>query len=338
MASPSSPPIKTPVPIVFLKTPTTPTDAYTTVFSSSTATHPLLELPKSTSREATTPEFSYEPHYVPILQHTYDLEQLLDILHQPTFPFDALIFTSQRAVSALEQACGILHKLDQWGSNSSKLEIPLYVVGPATAHCLREIGARYFPRCQVRGEQAGTGEALAEIILNTYRDDVAGVEELNGNGRNTTVGFVTGEKHRDVIPDRLRRAGVIVEEIVVYRTSAQPDFSGHLRKVLEDVETIGESRWLWVVFFSAFAASEVLRCIGALDEETGKVSGVWYEDVERKIRVAAIGPTTADTVKRQYELNVDAVAESPSPEGIKAAVETFMSGSRSHQEGFPVGS
>lgn len=52
----------------------------------------------------------------------------------------------------------------------------------------------------------------------------------------------------------------------------------------------------------------------------------WYDNERRKTRVAAIGPTTAEALERNYGLVVDALAEKPSPEGVRDAVEEAMSG------------
>ena len=46
----------------------------------------------------------------------------------------------------------------------------------------------------------------------------------------------------------------------------------------------------------------------------------WYED-ERRTYIAAIGPTTAQALGRLYGLVVDAIANKPSPVGVRGAVE-----------------
>lgn len=320
------------IPITFLRTPTTPTDPYTTLFSPSISPPYPFHFPSPTApgNNKKPPKFTYEPHHIPTLAHIHQLEPLLDVLSSPTFPYSALIFTSQRAVSAFEQACSTLSNLTQ---SLSSLAIPLYVVGPATAHSLRQIQKRHLPRCGVWGEEAGTGEALAEIILRQYHhhdeDKLASASAERGGGEDKTrsirMGFLTGEKHRDVIPRKLQMAGIQVEEIVVYSTEAKKDFLRDLNGRLKDVDKRNSGHH-WVVFFSAFAAAEILSCIGALSEEQGKVRDGWYDNERRKTRVAAIGPTTAEALERNYGLVVDALAEKPSPEGVRDAVEEAMSG------------
>ena len=290
------------IPIIFLKTPTTPSDPYTDLFS----------------RTHSPSHYSYIPQHVPVLQHTHILESIFEILEPSLSENAGLIFTSQRAVSAFGEACNKTTSEVQ-ARVLGTLNIPLYVVGPATAASLRDIQEKWLPQCRVVGETTGTGKALADLILEDHRTQTS-IEDADGKYSVTRMVFLTGEKHRDVIPEKLKAAGIERREIVVYKTGLRPALVQNLIKALNDVRGLG-AKYHWVVLFSASAANEVLRCVGSLDESTGEVKPGWFDDAKRRTRVAAIGPTTAEAMRCEHGLVVDAIAEKPSPEGVRDAVE-----------------
>ena len=169
------------------------------------------------------------------------------------------------------------------------------------------------------GENTGTGKALADLILEDHHTQTS-IEDTDGKHSVTRMVFLTGEKHRDVIPEKLKAAGVELREVVVYKTGLRPALVQDLLKSLNDVRE-RDAKYHWVVLFSASPANEVLQCIGALDESTGEVKNDWFEDAKRRTRVAAIGPTTAEAMRCEHGFVVDAVAKKPSPEGMRDAIE-----------------
>lgn len=129
------------------------------------------------------------------------------------------------------------------------------------------------------GEESGSAEMLADYI-----------------GTKTFAQpllFLCGNRRRDLIPARLEATGIPIEELVVYRSrprsrldwpdGRQPD---------------------WAVFFSPSGVEAVER------SRAIQLQGV---------RIAAIGPTTADALRRRG-LHVDAVAEEPSPGALALAI------------------
>jgi uroporphyrinogen-III synthase len=105
--------------------------------------------------------------------------------------------------------------------------------------------------------------------------------------------FLSGSRRRDTLPEGLRAAGVAFDELVVYET--------HLRS---DLQLPGPAACPWLVFFSP-SGLEAVRRAGA-----GPLSGY---------SCAAIGPTTAAAL-RAAGVDVAAVAEAPSPEGLVRAL------------------
>lgn len=88
------PSASSPVPVLLLKTKSSPTDAYEELFS---------RAPNNSH------DTSFEPTFVPVLQHKFDeagVDKLRNLLRQkrvgtsPDCEFGGLIFTSQRAVEA----------------------------------------------------------------------------------------------------------------------------------------------------------------------------------------------------------------------------------------------
>jgi uroporphyrinogen-III synthase len=105
--------------------------------------------------------------------------------------------------------------------------------------------------------------------------------------------FLSGAKRRDTIPDGLRVAGLPFDEEVVYDT--------HLREDLSFPESDGDT---WLAFFSPTGLEAIQQAeAGPLDD----------------YRCAAIGDTTAGAL-RDAGVDVEAVADTPSPDGLLAAI------------------
>jgi len=322
-----------PIPILFLKTPTTPIDPYTSFFTS-----PLpLSLPPTVPPQQ-HPTYTYAPRHIPILKHTHDLTPILTLLASPPpFPYGGLIFTSQRAVSAFSSALQLLSSPSQPASPPTNpnnpqltphyktLELPLYTVGPATASALRALASTHLPNSWVEGQEAGRGDVLAALILERYNE---AWQEDGAGGEKKPLLFVTGEKRRDVIPRMLmddalaEERRIKVEEMVVYSTAEVEAFEADFAAVLRETE---EARVRWVVMFSPAGGGSMLRAFGWLDPLTGRVrEGVDGDTKGRTTFVASIGPTTKEYLRGEFGLEVDVSAGVPSAEGVRSALERWM--------------
>lgn len=133
------------------------------------------------------------------------------------------------------------------------------------------------------GEKAGGARELADRIVRAVR------------GSRTTdrpLLFLAGNRRRPELPDRLRASGISYEEVTVYRSE--------LRRSIEwPAGEIG-----WILFFSPSGREAV--------EASGGLPG-------RGARIGAIGPTTAEALRRA-SLPVDAVADHPEPAALVRAV------------------
>ncbi|KAI4245783.1 MAG: hypothetical protein L6R40_002311 [Gallowayella cf. fulva] len=318
------------IPIGFLKNPSVGhTDPYTTHLTSN---------PPSSS-------YNFEPLYVPVLQHTFDTNPIATMLSQskadeqrPTqdFPYGGLIFTSQRAVEAFASTLEPTLPDDTCKLDESQLQllqllaIPLYAVGPATARSLEGIQKEYMPCCWVRGgEEAGTGELLAELIIGDYNALCSEPDSLHRKTKENKMKpllFLTGAKHRDIVPITLNSAPkdqrIDVETMVVYATSESSSFASEIRNILRATAT---APIRWIVIFSPTGGESLLRALGWLEEDSSTVCRVEsLSSAHRRTYIASIGPTTRDYMKATFSLDVDVCAEKPSPEGVRRGIEEFM--------------
>ncbi|KAL8653543.1 MAG: hypothetical protein Q9210_002025 [Variospora velana] len=325
------------IPVVLLKNASSGhTDPYTTHLSA----------------DPSFPNVIYHPFYVPVLEHTYFTKPILtafEPFHEESsvenattkFPYGGLIFTSQRAVEAFAAAVAqIFPKGEGNPSGNEKrilqclnyLVIPLYAVGPATALSLDKIRAKHLPACRVLGgEDAGSGKMLAGLILGDYnashRQAMTDItSKKHSSGHKKPLLFLTGAKHRDIIPVTLHSAPIEqrigVEELTVYTSTESESFAADIATTFE---ANAAAPLRWVVIFSPTGGETLLRALGWLEDKTARIHGpddpCW---VSRNTFIASIGPTTRDYVKKQFGFEVDVCAEKPSPEGVRQGIEDFM--------------
>ena len=339
MAGPDNPPQEHPIPVLLLKTRSTPSDAYQDAISTA-------QLPNGQAMK---------PIFIPVLRHQFQDSGLVEIkrlLHdrqisrEPGSAYGGIIFTSQRAVEAfahiINQDKG-KHKpnpdITQTPKTHTKLQlankdttwphlqnIPIYSVGPATTRALAAIPQAPTP-LQIFGQHTGNGEALAEYILSHY----ASSSWYSDRNPKPPLLFLVGETRRDIIPRTLMNpdlpadARIDVTEQVVYGTGVMESFPADFGAVLRENEALNkqqqQQRTQWVVVFSPTGCDAMLRCLDLLDEETGKA--VPAEKRDGRTRVATIGPTTRDFLVDTFGFEPDVCAEKPSPEGILQGILEF---------------
>lgn len=311
------------IPILLLKTPspTPASDAYT------------LQL---------TPPFY--PEFVPVLSHTLLPDPLIKLLlthftpnpspsHLPDpapFPYGALIFTSQRSVAAFASALNapqVLQIRERVAEGLGSGGVRLYVVGQATERALRAVRDERCAGCGIYGgDEAGSGEVLARIMLGEGGGEWAYDMREREGGMKKPVLFLVGEKRRDIIPRMLMSSDVAgderiqVDEMEVYRTGELEDFEFHFTQILAQTKS---ETMRWVVVFSPTAGEGMLRGLGWLNKANGKVKSC-IGDPGRRSFVACIGPTTRDYLVKEFGFRPDVVAKKPSPQCVKEGIENFM--------------
>ncbi|KAI7778362.1 hypothetical protein LA080_002192 [Diaporthe eres] len=303
------------VPILLLKTKSTPGDSYEDLFSQ----------PQG--------GISFVPSFVPVLEHRFEeagVTRVRSILQSQMVrkhfgaAYGGLVFTSQRAVEAFIKIVQDGPGEKQSDPSKTSLawphlqEVPVYSVGPATTRALKAVPQE--PPLQVFGEHTGNGDSLAHFILDHYAQWYQDRTE-----EKPALLFMVGEQRRDIIPKTLmddklpsdRR--IEVDEVVVYGTGVMESFADDFQRRLQETK---ESRMVWIVVFSPTGCDAMLRGLGMIDEATGKARP---NDPNRTRFVATIGPTTRNYLQRTFGLDPDVCAEKPSPEGVLEGIQQFMS-------------
>lgn len=300
--------IRDKIPLLLLKTRSTPADGYEEYFSS-------------------FDNCNYAPVFVPVLEHRFKqaaLDRVRDHVTKRAFmpgpaqdldKYGAMIFTSQRAVEAF---ANIVENIRSEGTTLLDEHLPetlpLYAVGPATARGLRALNLK----CPILGEETGNGEALSAFILEHYNS-------IHRATANPPILFLVGEKRRDIIPNSLQSEQLPqgqrsrVDEIEVYETGELLSFKTSFSSLWQKHQDSG-AKQQWVVVFSPTGCKAMLESLGLLDEQTGKAR---QNTVPRNIRIVTIGPTTYDYLANEFGFKADVCAERPSPEGIGSAIKAY---------------
>ncbi|OQO11589.1 hypothetical protein B0A48_03316 [Cryoendolithus antarcticus] len=311
-------------PIYLLKTRSSPSDAYESHFTNT-----------SSGKQV--------PIFVPVLEHVFRDDALRTLrrhaerfafaggssatkrqiaTNNPAKKYGGMIFTSQRAVDAFAI---VVSKLDpsKLGAMFDK-EMPLYVVGPATATGVKSLGLP----CPVLGEETGSGEVLAKFILEHQRTLARDVTHLER--RRLPLLFLVGEQRRDIIPKSLSSETLPpsektqVIELIVYETGEMATFEESFSTLLQQAAK-QKIKQQWVVVFSPQGCEAMLTSLRWLDESTGRFSQSRRVASQSKswIGVATIGPTTRDYLKEAFAFTADVCAETPTPEGVSEGVKSF---------------
>jgi uroporphyrinogen-III synthase len=295
------------IPILLLKTRSTPTDTYEELFTA-------------------LDDNRYAPVFVPVLEHRFKRDTLEEVQkhitdrgfvpekHQGLATYGALIFTSQRAVEAFSEIVEDIRKNGNYDIDDLLPEsVPLYVVGPATARGLRALNLK----CPILGEHTGNGEALAGYMLEHYNSLYPGAGK-------PSILFLVGDKRRDIIPNTMQAEALDadrrckVDELVIYETGEMHSFKENFSSIWRSNSDAG-CELQWVVVFSPTGCQAMLESLDLLDMKTGraKPSG------RNSIRIVTIGPTTRDYLQDEFGFSPDVCAAKPSPEGIAEGVRAF---------------
>jgi uroporphyrinogen-III synthase len=185
----------------------------------------------------------------------------------------AVAFTSPRAAAAVATRWRTLKP------RATTQTAIIWATGPATAAPLGALfGTIRFPSAGEAGgpeERTGAGEVLARAILAA--------------GAGSPVLYPCGERHRIELTSRLRRAGLVVREVICYRSVPAP----------------------------ASLASEVARRADVLVVGSPRVAELLSAACppDRRPRLLALGPTTA-AASREFGWVPDAQAERPTVEQV----------------------
>ncbi|PGH26612.1 hypothetical protein AJ80_01741 [Polytolypa hystricis UAMH7299] len=332
---PSSP-TPAPPPIFLLKTKSTPHDNYEEYFS---------------SNNSTSYTYKYTPTFVPVLEHhfrTENLAKVRDLFVEGKIgeKYGGLIFTSQRAVEGFSRM--VREDVGESIASAASKSLSLYAVGPATYRSLNTLRTTHLPHSTIHGEECGTGEKLAGVILAHYNS-----LHNTAQKQKRPLLFLIGETHRDIIPRTLTSAllppeqRIDLDPLILYATDVMPGFQESFSKALVDARRernnkdnpnpeAGKHEKMWVVVFSPTGCESMLRALDLISDTTtnnnnnnisddGTVVARKQDDAEKRdCYIATIGPTTRDHLRERFGVEPDVCAEIPSPEGVGSGIEEFM--------------
>ncbi|MFN3666343.1 MAG: uroporphyrinogen-III synthase [Sediminibacterium sp.] len=197
-----------------------------------------------------------------------DTEPIQDIdvqqeVEQTALQYATVVFTSMNAVeSVITMLDG---QVPEWN---------IYCMGNTTA----ELITNYFGENAIAGT-AGSAADLADLIIENEDTD--------------EVVFFCGDQRRDELPEKLAKAGIDLNEVVVYKTIPLP------KKL--------ENNYQGVIFFSPSAVHSYFSINKVVDQTV----------------LFAIGQTTATAIK-QYTNNKIITANSPGKEElVRKAIKHF---------------
>ena len=172
--------------------------------------------------------------------------------------YDWIIFTSVNGVDAF------FKRLWEKGKDTRSLgNTKVCVIGPATKEEIESFGIKV---------DLEPKEFVAESVIEAFKSDV----EL----KDKKILLPRAEEARPVLPEELEKEGAVVNEVAVYKTVMEKEFSG------EVLERIKNKEVDWITFTSSSTVKNFCKLVG---EET-------LESVRENCKLASIGPVTSQTL------------------------------------------
>ncbi|XP_046888369.1 uroporphyrinogen-III synthase [Hypomesus transpacificus] len=231
--------------------------------------------------------YGHTAKLIPVLSFKLmSLNTLLDKLFQPD-KYGGLIFTSPRAVEAVNMCLKVEERKQEWNSHvKDKWNAKsIYVVGKTTASLVQHLGLVPL------GEDTGTADVLSQFIFDRQ------------NASTLPLFFPCGSIKREVLPTALRENGVLLETLTVYETAPHPDLENNLTDYFTE-QGVPAS----IAFFSPSGFKFCFETVRRLSSEQ-----------LNQIKFSAIGPTTAEAMMAEG-LSVSCCAEKPTAEHLAAGI------------------
>jgi uroporphyrinogen-III synthase len=227
---------------------------------------------------------------LPVLTFNFtNSDDLLRELNDNHQNYEALVFTSQRAVEAVEF---ILPQIDNFSEKWSKNKL-CYVVGEETASKVKS--SLNWELKNILGSEAGNALKLADAIIAKYK-----------NQTTKPLLFPCGNLKRNELEQSLMKHEIQLKPVISYETIPRKDISDAIAQLkLTSLE--------YVVFFSPSGVKNVYDVLRKY------ITG--FED---QTKVIAIGPTTAKTLSTEFDCHNVLVAEKPNAESVMHLIENSL--------------
>ncbi|CAG8796624.1 26964_t:CDS:2, partial [Dentiscutata erythropus] len=238
---------------------------------------------------------SYTSIFLPVLSPVFvNIEELSKILKNgPEKKYWGIVVTSQKAVKGLKlawnDAFNDVTEVDSLSKEKASWKnLPFFVVGKATSKVADDL------KFNTLGLNSGNAESLAEYIIQFHSQH----NTQNFHQNELPLLFLTGDKRLDKLPTRLSQAGIKLEELLVYETKPDENFSIELENIVKKDKQID-----WIVFFSPSGVDVALKNLMKLD--------LW-----KTVKIASIGKTTGSYLEK---CGIKAHVISPKPESESLA-------------------
>jgi uroporphyrinogen III methyltransferase/synthase len=151
----------------------------------------------------------------------------------------------------------------------------------------------------------GTAAALprVDLVPSVHKGDDLAIELARTIPPGARVLLARAEIARDVVPDALRAAGVVVDVVAVYRTEAAP--RPRIDALVTELE---EGRIDAITFTSSSTVDHLVAALGPRADVLGRVC------------LASIGPITTATAEK-HGLRIAVTAREHTVPGLVAALE-----------------
>ncbi len=197
--------------------------------------------------------------------------------------YDWIVFTSVNGVEYF------FDRLFSKGYDVRKLHtMKTACIGPATAEKLRGFGLK------------------SDIIPKNYRAESVVDAFQNEAVKDKNILIPRAEQARPVLPVELKKMGAIVDEVVAYRTI----------EVTENAEVLIDQLRSGSVDAVTFTSSSTVKNFVAVLPEAE------ITDIMKNVKVACIGPITADTAK-ELGIKTDICADTYTIPGLTEAILNF---------------
>lgn len=263
-------------------------------------------------------EKNYFPVFIPVLSFDFiNQNELRERLRHPQ-NCSGLIFTSQRAVEAVDICVKDANFIEEWSPDLHEKwsKIPVFVTGKATGKYARE-NLKFET---IVGEESGCAEELANIIVNKLTASDEGKELL----------FPCANIKKETLPNIVMEKGFKICCITAYCTKPHPDIIENIQKLfcaerdLSELDASGKTagnpsgktvvrsqKPVCIVFFSPsgvnFAGEALRKHLKTFNES----------------KLVAIGKSTAKELDK-HKLFVSGTSQKPNPESLLQVISSIL--------------
>ncbi|MBL0712058.1 MAG: uroporphyrinogen-III synthase, partial [Desulfosarcina sp.] len=197
-----------------------------------------------------------------------------------------LLFTSVNGVKYF------LQRLRFSGKDIRDLKgIKIGAIGPKTADQWRQLGI------------------IPDLIPDEYRAEAVVEAFKKWDTQGVRILIPRAAKAREILPDQLRKMGARVDVVDAYKTVSPTGDTAGIRDMLE-------KGTLHMVTFTS--SSTVTNFVNMFGSEKERLTDVWM----KRVKVACIGPITADTARDQG-FSVDLIPSDYTIEALTQAITDF---------------